>query len=174
MGFDCSTGGRAATCLPRKRATFFDLLDTVHRKLEDLQSAIADLGTGKSQELRIGSVPSIANVMVPRAIARVRQRYPDVALDVNILKIEEAIDYLLLGRGELVAISSRFDHPLIEFEALASGTLLCIVPEDSPLAARDSITPEEMSKHPLIGSIRKIPMGRSWRQCSRGQALITR
>jgi len=151
---------RAGRYVPTPQArNIFDLLDTVHRKIDDLQSAVADLGRGKSQELCIASVPSIANVMVPRAIARLRQRYPDLGLDVNILKIEEAIDYLLLGRGELVAISSRFDHPLIEFELLASGKLLCIVPETSPLAARDKITPEEMSRHPLIGINPKDPYG---------------
>lgn len=151
---------RAGRYVPTSQArNIFDLLDTVHRKIDDLQSAVADLGRGKSQELRIASVPSIANVMVPRAIARLRLRYPDLGLDVNILKIEEAIDYLLLGRGELVAISSRFDHPLIEFELLATGKLLCIVPETSPLAARDKITPEEMSRHPLIGINPKDPYG---------------
>lgn len=154
--FDRCAGRYVPT--PQAR-NIFDLLDTVHRKIDDLQSAVADLGRGKSQDLCIASVPSIANVMVPRSIARLRQRYPDLGLDVNILKIEEAIDYLLLGRGELVAISSRFEHPLIEFELLASGKLLCIVPETSPLAARDKITPEEMSRHPLIGIDPKDPYG---------------
>lgn len=151
---------RAGRFVPTSQArNIFDLLDTVHRKIDDLQSAVAGLGRGQSQELRIASVPSIANVMVPRAIAKLRQRFPDLGLDVNILKIEEAIDYLLLGRGELVAISSRFDHPLIEFEPLASGRLLCIVPETSPLAARDKITPQEMSGYPLIGIDPKDPYG---------------
>lgn len=151
---------RAGRYVPTPQArNIFDLLDTVHRKIDDLQSAVADLGRGNSQELCIASVPSIANVMVPRAIAEVRKRYPDLALDVNIVKIEEAIDYLLLGRGELVAISSRFEHPLIEFELLATGRLLCIVPENGPLADRDTITPEEMSSHPLIGINPKDPYG---------------
>ncbi|MGK6316930.1 LysR family transcriptional regulator [Neorhizobium sp. DT-125] len=154
--FDRQAGRYVPT--PQAR-NIFDLLDTVHRKIEDLQSAVADLGRGRSQELCIASVPSIANVMVPRAIAQVRQRFPDLGLDVNILKIEEAIDYLLLGRGELVAISSRFDHPLIEFELLASGRLLCIVPDNGPLAEREKITPREMAEHPLIGINPKDPYG---------------
>lgn len=151
---------RAGRYVPTPQArNIFDLLDTVHRKIEDLQSAVADLGRGNSQELCIASVPSIANVMVPRAIAGLRRRYPDLGLDINILKIEEAIDYLLLGRGEAVAISSRFDHPLIQFDILASGRLLCIVPESSPLASRDRITPAEMARHPLIGINPKDPYG---------------
>ena len=151
---------RAGRYVPTPQArNIFDLLDTVHRKIDDLQSAVADLGRGKGEELRVGSVPSIANVMVPRAIAALRPKYPDLSLDINILKIEEAIDYLLLGRGELVAISSRFDHPLIRFELLAEGRLVCIVPETSPLANRDTITPQEMAAHPLIGINPKDPYG---------------
>lgn len=151
---------RAGRYVPTPQArNIFDLLDIVHRKIDDLQSAVADLGRGKSQELCVASVPSIANVMVPRAIAGLRRRYPELGLDINILKIEEAIDYLLLGRGEVVAISSRFDHPLIEFEPLANGRLLCIVPQTSPLAARTKITPAEMSDYPLIGINPKDPYG---------------
>ncbi|CAH1667607.1 LysR family transcriptional regulator [Chelatococcus asaccharovorans] len=151
---------RAGRFVPTTEARhIFNLLDSVHGKIADLQAAIADLGRGTSQELRIASVPSIANVMLPRAVAQLRLRYPDLGLDINILKIEEAIDYLLLGRGELVAISSRFDHPLIEFALLARGRLLCIVPQDSPLAARDRITPAEMAEHPLIGIDPRDPYG---------------
>jgi DNA-binding transcriptional LysR family regulator len=151
---------RAGRYVPTSQArNIFDLLDTVHRKIDDLQSAVADLGRGKSQELSIASVPSIATVMMPRAIAALRRRYPDLGLDINILKIEEAVDYLLLGRGEAVAISSRFEHPLIEFDLLASGRLLCIVPESSPLATRERISPEEMAQHPLIGINPRDPYG---------------
>jgi DNA-binding transcriptional LysR family regulator len=154
--FDRRSGRYVPT--PQAR-NIFDLLDTVHRKIGDLQSAIDGLGRGVGEELRIASVPSIANVMVPRAVAGLRRRYPDLALDINILRIEEAIDYLLLGRGELVAVSSRFDHPLIDFEPLATGRLVCIVPEGSALAGRKRVTPAQMAEHPLIGINPKDPYG---------------
>ncbi|MBC8719690.1 LysR family transcriptional regulator [Ochrobactrum sp. Marseille-Q0166] len=150
-------GGRYVPT-PQAR-NIFDLLDTVHRKIEDLQSAVTDLSKGKAQELCVASVPSIANVMIPRTVAKLRERYPDLHLDLDILKIEEAVDYLLLGRGEIVAISSRFDHPLINFELLTTGRLLCIVPETSPLASRSKIAPLEMSQYPLIGINPKDPYG---------------
>ena len=151
---------RAGRYVPTSQArNIFNLLDTVHQKMDDLQAAVAGLGRGESQELCIASVPSIANVMVPRAIAKSRRRYPELSLDVNILKIEEAIDYLLVGRGELVAISSRFDHPIVEFEPLATGRLVGIVANDSPLAGRKLITPQEMAEHPLIGINPKDPYG---------------
>jgi DNA-binding transcriptional LysR family regulator len=138
----------------------FEQVNTIFTKVEDLRGAIDRLGTGVSQELRVGSVPSIANVMVPRAIETVRRHHPHLVIDINTLKIEEAIDYLLLGKGEVVAISSRFDHPSLTFEPLASGELFCIVPEDHPLAGLETISAEEIVQYPLIGIDPNDPYGR--------------
>jgi DNA-binding transcriptional LysR family regulator len=138
----------------------FEQVNAVFRKVEDLRYVIGRIETGASHELKIGSVPSIANVMVPRAIETVRRRHPDLVIDINTLKIEEAIDYLLLGKGEVVAISSRFDHPSLTFEPLAAGKLCCIVPEGHPLAARETISAREIARHPLIGIDPSDPYGR--------------
>ena len=56
-------------------------------------------------------------------------------MDINILKLEEVIDYLLLGKGDCAAISYRLDHPALDFLPLASGRLYCIVPEGHALAS---------------------------------------
>jgi DNA-binding transcriptional LysR family regulator len=149
----------------------FDLLDNIHRKVDDLQVAIEKLGSGEGRELAIASVPSIANVMVPRAVERLKRRYPDLKIEIDILKIEQAIDYLLLGRGEVVAISSRFDHSIIDFAPLATGRLFCIVPEGSELAARSSISPAEIVQHELIGIDPNDPYGRIMTSIFREQGL---
>lgn len=139
--------------------SIFDLLDGIYRKVEDLQFSVERLNKGEGRELRFASVPSIANVMVPRAVVRLRKQFPDLNIDINILKIEEAIDYLLLGRGEVVAVSARFDHSIVDFAPLARGRLLCIVPLDSGLAERTSISPQEIVEHPLIGINPQDPYG---------------
>ena len=137
----------------------FDLIDTVYKKVEDLQTAIDRMKRGETKELSLGSVPSIANVMVPRAIERLRGRYPQLRIDINILKLEDAVDYLLLGKGEVVAMSYRFDHPIVTFEPLARGRLLCIVPQGHPLASRASVSPDEIVRYPLIGIDPSDPFG---------------
>ncbi len=63
----------------------FDLLDTIHRRVEDLQEAVGRLDRGDGRELCLASVPSIANVMVPRAVALLRRRFPELAIEVDIL-----------------------------------------------------------------------------------------
>ncbi len=138
----------------------FEQINGVYKKVDDLNFILSRIGRGDLSELRIGSVPSLSQSMAPRAIARVRRRYPDLRIDINILKIEEAIEYLLLGKGECVAMSYRFDHPGIDFAPLASGELYCIVPAEHELAARAQITAAEMSRYPLIGIDPNDPYGR--------------
>src|SRR5439155_64056 len=86
----------------------FEQINGVYKKVDDLTEIISKIGRGALSELRIGSVPSISQVMVPRAIERVRRRYPQLRIDINILKIEEAVDYLLLDRGDCVAMIDQF------------------------------------------------------------------
>jgi DNA-binding transcriptional LysR family regulator len=138
----------------------FEQINAVYQKVDDLSDVIAKIGRGDLSELRVGSVPSIAQVMVPRAVEKVRRRYPDLKMDINILKIEEAIDYLLLGKGDCVAMSYRLDHPGLEFLPLGSGRLFCIVPEGHELAERKQISAAEMTRFPLIGIDPNDPYGR--------------
>jgi DNA-binding transcriptional LysR family regulator len=98
---------------------------------------------------------------VPRAIEGVRKRFPNLLIDMDVLKFEEALDYILLGKGEAVAMSSRLDHPMLTFEPLAKGRLFCIVPADHPLARRSRISAADVARHPLIGIDPNDPYGRT-------------
>jgi DNA-binding transcriptional LysR family regulator len=111
-------------------------------------------------ELHLGSVPSIANAMVPNAVAQMRWEMPDIALNIELLKIEEAIDYLLLQRGELVLMSYELLHPALTFTRLAHGSLKFVVPPDHPCASYKSITVEEIANYSLIGIDPNDPYGR--------------
>jgi DNA-binding transcriptional LysR family regulator len=138
----------------------FEQINGVYKKVDDLQYTLSRIERGGSVELQIGSVPSISYVMVPRAIARLRRLHPELRFDINILKIEEAIDYILLGKGELVVMSYKLDHPGIDFLPLAQGKLVCIVPDGHELAGRASVSAADMARHPLIGIEPTDPYGR--------------
>ncbi len=125
----------------------FEQINVVFSRIEDLRYVIGKVNSGTSQELRIGAAPSISQVMVPRAIELLLARFPDLMIDINLLKIEEAVDYLLLGKGEVVAMSSRFDHPALN-------------PEAHPLAKQSTISAAEIIHFPLIGIHQNDPYGR--------------
>ncbi|WP_186417946.1 LysR family transcriptional regulator [Bosea sp. CS1GBMeth4] len=149
----------------------FEQINGVYRKVDDLHSMLARIERGSEVEFKLGSVPSICHVMVPRAIERLRRKHPDLRIDINILKIEEALDYLLLGKGEIVAMSYKLDHPGLDFVPLAMGELLCIVPQDHPLAGRAVISAREIVQHPLIGIDPNDPYGRIMSEIFERQSL---
>jgi DNA-binding transcriptional LysR family regulator len=151
-------GGRYS---PTSQATaIFNQINGVYEKVEDLQYVISRVKRGASAQLAIGSVPSIAHVMVPRAVADFRRALPDLLIEIDILKIEDAVDYLLLGKGDLVVSSYKLDHAMLACEPLARGRLKCIVPESHPLARRARVTAREIVKYPLIGVDANDPYGR--------------
>src|SRR5580692_5505057 len=144
----------------REASAIFSQINEVYDKVEDLQFVISRMTRGTGAELKLGSVPSIGQVMIPRAIADVRRAFPSLLIDVDILKIEEAIDYLLLGKGEVVAVSYQVDHPMLTCEPLAQGKLKCIVPEGHGLSRRSSVTVADIVKYQLIGIDPGDPYGR--------------
>lgn len=152
---------RSGRYVPAEEArTVFEQLNDVHRKIDDLQLAIERLSKGGGVELQFGSVPSIANVMVPRAVVAMQKSYPDLRLNIDILKIEEAVDYLMLGRGEVVFMSYLLDHPSLVFSPLAAGKLVFISSPEHESASLSSISVDQIASYPLIGIDPNDPYGR--------------
>ena len=152
---------RGGRYVPAEEArAVFEQINDVHRKIDDLQLAIDRLARGKDVGLQFGSVPSIANVMVPRAVVAMQKRYPDLRLNIDIIKIEEAVDYLMLARGEVALMSYRLDHPSLVFEPLATGKLVFITAPDHEAARMPSISVAQIARYPLIGIDPNDPYGR--------------
>lgn len=136
-----------------------DQVNDIYRKVENLQHSIESLQRGTASVFSLASVPSIAQFVMPRAIKRLSQKYPDLVMNIDILKIEEAIDYLLYRRGEIVAMSYRLDHPGMIFHPLAKGELVAIVAEEHPLAERSEVSVRDLARYPLIGIDAHDPYG---------------
>lgn len=138
----------------------FSQISGVYQSVENLQHMISSLKQGSGRSVGFAAVPSIAQYVFPAAIRSVREDFPDLKLNLNVLKIEEAIDYLLLQRGEMVALSYKLDHPGLTMLPLYRGHLKAIVPNDHPLAAKDAISVYDLVREPMIGIEQDDPYGR--------------
>lgn len=143
---------------PEARAVF-DQIHEVYGKIEGLETAIANLSSGQSGALAFGSVPSVAQFIVARAVVAVRRRFPELFIDLNVLKLEETVDYLLLERGELVAMSYALAHPSLDTVELGTGVLVAIVPDGHPLSERRQVSLRDLALEPLIGVSASDPYG---------------
>ena len=151
---------RAGLFVPApEAAAIFDQIQRVHAGVLSLNQTLAALGRGQDGRLSFASAPSIAQFIAARALRALRQRFPDLGIDLNILKIEETIDYLLLERGEFVIMSSPLTSGAVESRELARGVLVAIVPERHALAARRAVSVQDLAREALIGVDPTDPYG---------------
>lgn len=137
----------------------FDQIREVYKGVENLQSALGSLKKGEDVRLSFASAPSVAQFIAARAVRSIRTLYPDLFIDLNILKIEETLDYLLLERGEFVIMSSPLHNPAIECTEIAEGEILAILPEGHRLAVQSEVSIEELVQEPLVGIDPADPYG---------------
>lgn len=151
---------RAGLFVPAVEASaVFDQIREVYRGVENLQAALGSLQKGEDVTLGFASAPSVAQFIAARAIRNLRRRYPDLYIDLNILKIEETTDYLLLERGEFVIMSSQVANEGIVNEEIASGPSVAILPEGHRLAAKERVSVRDLAGEPLIGVDPSDPYG---------------
>lgn len=152
---------RAGVFVPAPEAhAIFAMLQQVHRQTENLNAAVGSLRKGQGFTLSFASAPSIANFIGARVIRGLRQRFPDLDVDLNILKIEETLDYLLLEQGEVVIMSSPLDNPALQNIPLCEGRIVAIMPEGHPLTPKPAVSIHDLVRFPFIGVDPDDPYGR--------------
>lgn len=151
---------KAGVFIPSIEASpIFDQMANVHQGIRNLNQAVEALSKGKDTNLSFASAPSVAQFIAARALQKVRTIYPQLFIDLNILKHEETADYLLLERGEFVVMSNMIDNPVISNELIGEGRVVCIVPDSHPLAKKKTVSSKELAHEQLIGVDRHDPYG---------------
>lgn len=151
---------RAGVFVPAAEAhAIFEMLNQVYQQMANLNSAVSNLQKGEEVVLSFASAPSIAQFIAARAMRTIRARFPDLMVDLNILKIEETTDYLLLERGEVVFMSSPVDNPAVQSTKLVEGRIMAIVPEGHELCRQPVVSVHELMRYPFIGVDPSDPYG---------------
>lgn len=138
----------------------FGQINEVFEKVENLQFSIDQLKRGVVTVFSFAAAPSISLHIVPKAVKRLHRKYPELKMNINMLKIEETSDYLLLKKGELVAMSHKIDHPGLISHPLAAASLVALVPEGHELAESGKTSLANLAEYPLIGIDPHDPYGK--------------
>ncbi|MBF9056179.1 LysR family transcriptional regulator [Rhodobacterales bacterium HKCCA1065] len=151
---------KAGVFIPSVEASrVFDQVREVYRQVESLNAAVGSLKCGEDVRLSFATAPSIAQFIAARVLQKVRGVYGDLFVDMNVLKIEETVDYLLLERGEFVIMSSPVKNAAIENEEIAEGRLVAILPEGHELSQKEQVSASDLARKPVIGVDPNDPYG---------------
>ncbi|MFH1346148.1 MAG: LysR substrate-binding domain-containing protein [Pseudomonadota bacterium] len=110
----------------------------------------AQLAAGRTGQLRIGALPSIAAELLPETLARFRDEFPSIHIE-----IMEAVEQALIaavkeGRCDLGLTSARMLERGMSFEALFSDDLVAVMLSSHPLAALGEIPVAALAEQQLI------------------------
>lgn len=130
-----------------------ELLPTLERVLADLdgvtQSSRA-LAAGERGRVRVAALPSISATRLPAAIARLRERYPAIRVELRdtvaqkilALVAAEEVDF---GIGSFEGAGRGF-----EMRPLGSDRLALVCPKGHPLDRRRNVAVKDLADWPLV------------------------
>jgi LysR family hydrogen peroxide-inducible transcriptional activator len=100
--------------------------------------------------VRLGIFPTLGPYLLPHVIPTIRQRFPQLEL----LLVEEKSDVLLArlheGRLDAILLALPVQDERLHSEFLFEEPFLLAVPENHPLAQRDSLSLDELSDQKLL------------------------
>ncbi len=124
-------------------------IDTVVRGLDHVAQAVTDLQNKQAGQLQVASPHSLSFGMMPKLIAEFSANKPDMSIAFQSNYSTKVQEWVLaglfeVGICELPLLYDSFETEMFQFETL------CALPEDSPLAKYDVLTPEILEDEPFI------------------------
>src|SRR5262249_31385575 len=103
-----------------------------------------------SGTLRLGVIPTVAPYLLPRALARVRRRYPELRLRLREAQTADLV--AALERGELDVLLLALEAPLgdVATRALFRDPFHVAVPAQHPLAKRKRVREADLAGEPVL------------------------
>jgi len=110
-------------------------------------------------ELRLGLLfPSSGGVKLEEIVERFEWRHPAAAVSIREIRFDDPIGPLLRGEIEMMACFLPMGHPELSIgPTLASEPRILAVAIDHPLAARTSVSLEDLAEHHTHDAGNKLP-----------------
>jgi len=140
-------GGRGARATPAGEC----LSDHARRVLEeiaDLEGEMAHYAVPRGR-LVVGASTSPGEVLIPQIAVQLSDRYPDVALDVQIADTDESIDALLKREVEVAVVGRGVDDPRLSGREIEQDELDPMIAASDPLASSE-VAPEDLADRPFV------------------------
>lgn len=117
---------------------------------DEVRVKSAQLAAGRSGQLKIGALPSIAEKFLPRVIAAFRQELPKVHLSIFETVEQDLVGAVKAGRCDIGLTSARMLERGMTFEALFSDGLVAVMQKSHALAACEEVSIAQLAPEALI------------------------
>lgn len=130
-------------------AVLFDEIDTVVRGLDHVNQAVVDLQNQKAGQLQVASNHAMAFGFMPAEISRFVEGRPNLSIAFQSQYSAKIQEWVIAGLFEIGVCELPVRHDGLERTHFYFETL-CALPEDSPLAQHDVLSPALLDDYPFI------------------------
>src|ERR1700744_6101836 len=117
---------------------------------EDLVEAAQRAGAPLVGRFRLGVIPTIAPFLLPKALPRLRARYPRLKLYLREDQTQRLIAALKAGELDAALIALPYDISGLETAAVGEDELLAALPADHRLANAGALSPDALKADAMI------------------------
>lgn len=118
--------------------------------LQAAEGAVSALQGLRAGQLHLACFATAGATILPRAVARFRERYPDVYLTLTQAGPDLAMVKLRAGEVDLIVTVDAEPEDGVEVVSLLEDPLFAAVPETNGLAGRDEVALEELASDTWI------------------------
>lgn len=128
----------------------FEVAQRILGDIDRITSVARDITSLRRGAIRIIAMPAYGFRLLPEAIRRVRERFKQVKIVVEMGGRYEVEEALRKETCDLALATLPIDPSGGEIEPLGTLDAVCVMPADSDLTAREVVTPECLSGTPFI------------------------
>ncbi len=138
---------------------FLDDIERVFTGLDRINRLMAEMRDASRRPVVIAATPTLADNLLPDAIAAFRLRRPQIPLAIHTMDNLAAVDAVTQGAVDFGLVLTPVAGADLTTVPLCRGALVCLVHPESPLARREVVEPHDLLPYPLISFSRSLPLG---------------
>jgi LysR family cys regulon transcriptional activator len=143
--------GKRLTALTDAGREVLAIVERILLEIDNLKRSAANWHDTQTGELRIAATHTQARYSLPRAIAAVRERYPEVVVRLHQGSPSQIIAMLRAGQVDLgIATESIGQQSDLDSQPLFSWYHCAVAAPSHPLGRQASVSLEELARHDLI------------------------
>jgi molybdate transport repressor ModE-like protein len=129
--------------------------DAILTRLADAEAELEALAGLRGGRLRLAAFPTVGATLMPLAIARFRERHPDIELTVRQLEPEDSLPLLKMGELDIaltIEPSTDSDAEGLDVKFLLDDPMFVALPLTHPLANKARVRLKDLKDESWIGT----------------------
>ena len=133
-------------------------VERMHNALDALRSSAARIADGENRQIHVAVLPAMGTTLMPDVVAEFARRHPSIRISLSVRMSSSIEEWAAAGQVDFGIAELPMSRSGFSADTFTDAPYLSVVPKDHPLADREILTPEDLSKYPVVAWSSFVPM----------------